>query len=96
MVISWENGEDLKFIQTYSVDEDYLFSFKQEVENNSLGLITLSESNTFSVTVMDYGLGAVFGCPAHDISTGHTDGNGFGNFEFAVPDGFFAFVERSP
>ena len=41
MVISWENGEDLKFIQTYSVDEDYLFSFKQEVENNSLGLITL-------------------------------------------------------
>ena len=41
VVISWENGEDLKFIQTYSVDEDYLFSFKQEVENNSLGLITL-------------------------------------------------------
>ena len=41
VVISWDNGEDLKFIQTYSVDEDYLFSFKQEVENNSLGLITL-------------------------------------------------------
>jgi len=41
VVISWDNGEDLKFIQTYSVDDDYLFSFKQEVENNSLGLITL-------------------------------------------------------
>ena len=41
VVISWDNGEDLKFIQTYSVDEDYLFSFKQEVENNSVGLITL-------------------------------------------------------
>ena len=48
VVISWENGEDLKFIQTYSVDEDYLFSFKQEVENNSLGLITLFPFNKLS------------------------------------------------
>ena len=39
--ISWNNGEGLKFIQTYSVDNDYLFSFKQEVENSSPGLITL-------------------------------------------------------
>ena len=36
-----------------------------------------------------------FGCPAHDISTGHTDGNGFGNFEFAVPDGFFALCTQN-
>ena len=39
--ISWNNGQGLKFIQTYSVDNNYLFSFKQEVENSSPGLITL-------------------------------------------------------
>lgn len=39
--ISWSNGQGLKFIQTYSVDNNYLFSFKQEVENSSPGLITL-------------------------------------------------------
>ena len=35
VIISWENEQGLKFFQTYSVDENYLFTFKQEVENNS-------------------------------------------------------------
>ena len=41
IIISWENGNGLKFIQKYSLDENYLFSFTQEVENNTPGLITL-------------------------------------------------------
>ncbi|GIS06186.1 MAG: hypothetical protein CM15mP109_09420 [Candidatus Dadabacteria bacterium] len=41
VVISWENGNGLKFIQRFSIDENYLFTFTQEVENNTLGLITL-------------------------------------------------------
>jgi YidC/Oxa1 family membrane protein insertase len=48
VTISWENDQGLKFLQTYSVDENYLFSFKQEVENNSLGLITLFPFNKLS------------------------------------------------
>mgnify|MGYP003674523243 FL=1 len=31
-----------------------------------------------------------FGSPAHAISSGNTDANGFGNFEYAVPSGYFS------
>ena len=33
---------------------------------------------------------ANFGSPAYAISSGNADGNGFGNFEFAVPSGFLS------
>jgi len=31
-----------------------------------------------------------FGSPMHSISSGNADGNSYGNFEFAVPSGYFA------
>ena len=31
-----------------------------------------------------------FGSPAYAISSGNTDGDGYGNFEYAVPSGYFA------
>ena len=31
-----------------------------------------------------------FGNPMFDISSGNSDANGYGNFEYAVPDGYFA------
>ena len=31
-----------------------------------------------------------FGNPSHSISSGNADANGYGNFEFAVPSGYFA------
>ena len=31
-----------------------------------------------------------FGNASHAISSGNTDGDGFGNFEYAVPSGYFA------
>ena len=33
---------------------------------------------------------ANFGSPAHAISSGNTDGDGYGNFEYAVPSGYFS------
>ena len=36
-----------------------------------------------------------FGSPAHAISSGNTDGDGFGNFEYAVPSGFFALCTKN-
>jgi len=37
----WENGQGLKFIRTISLDENYMFSITQSVENNSNKAITL-------------------------------------------------------
>ena len=31
-----------------------------------------------------------FGNPAYSISSGNTDGNGYGNFEYAVPSGYYS------
>ncbi|MBO6281400.1 MAG: membrane protein insertase YidC [Alphaproteobacteria bacterium] len=39
--LEWHNGQGLKFIQDISVDENYLFTVKQTVENNSGTEITL-------------------------------------------------------
>ena len=31
-----------------------------------------------------------FGSPSHSISSGNSDGNGYGNFEYAVPSGYYS------
>ena len=36
-----------------------------------------------------------FGSPIHSISSGNADANGFGNFEYAVPSGYFALCTKN-
>jgi len=36
-----------------------------------------------------------FGSPSYAISSGNADGNGFGNFEYAVPSGYFAICSKN-
>ena len=31
-----------------------------------------------------------FGSPMYSISSGNSDGNGYGNFEYSVPSGYYA------
>ena len=38
---------------------------------------------------------ANFGSPIHSISSGNADGNGYGNFEYAVPSGYFALCTKN-
>jgi len=51
-----------------------------------------SDEYYFATTTYDSG-GVVefnFGSPAFSISTGNTDGNGYGNFEYSVPSNYYA------
>lgn len=41
VTLVWDNGQGIKFINKISVDENYLFSLEQSVENNSDKAITL-------------------------------------------------------
>lgn len=41
LVLEWDNGQGLKFIETISVDENYLFDIKQSVENNTFNTVVL-------------------------------------------------------
>ena len=59
------------------------------------GAIALDTGQTYFFAVGESGSTAVvssanFGSPSFAISSGNTDGNGYGNFEYAVPSGYFA------
>jgi len=47
--------------------------------------IALSGANSGAQT-----MNANFGSPAFSISSGNSDGNGYGNFEYSVPSGYYA------
>jgi len=58
----------------------------------SLYNFTPSDFYHFSSSVYqsDSSISANFGSPSYTISSGNTDGNGYGNFEYAVPSGYYA------
>ncbi len=54
---------------------------------------TAKGGNLVTPTVAHYGSGTVewnFSSPSYAISSGNTDGNGYGNFEYSVPSGYYA------
>lgn len=48
VTLEWDNGQGIKFINQISLDEHYLFSVKQTVENNSGQAITVFPYGLFS------------------------------------------------
>jgi hypothetical protein len=59
---------------------------------------TLINGKTISPVVGHYGSGSVsfnFGNPPFTISSGNADADGFGNFEYAVPSGYFALCTKN-
>ena len=56
--------------------------------------ITDGYDYTFVSTTLDSGTDPVhewnFGSPSFSISSGNTDGDGYGNFEYAVPSGYYS------
>ena len=49
-VLSWDNGAGLRFVRTYSVDENYMFSVEQRVENYGAAPVTLHPYGLISRT----------------------------------------------
>jgi YidC/Oxa1 family membrane protein insertase len=42
LVLTWDNGEGLRFVRTYTVDENYMFAVKQRVENYGAKAVSLN------------------------------------------------------
>ena len=65
--------------------------------------ISSSPTSGFYFPAWSYGYsagGAVFelnfgGCPAYAITSGNADANGYGNFEYAVPSGYYALCTKN-
>ena len=66
------------------------------VSNFSLGtpcnLVFPVTAQYGSSQVSKYNFG---GSPSFTISSGNSDGNGYGNFEYAVPSGFYAWNSKN-
>ena len=59
---------------------------------------TIKDGKTISPVAGHYGSGSIsfnFGSPSFAISSSNADGNGFGNFEYAVPSGYFALCTKN-
>jgi len=59
------------------------------------GAISIDTGETYFFVLTDLGGGVVtyqanFGSPPFTISSGNSDGNGYGNFEYSVPSGYYA------
>ena len=52
--------------------------------------ITIDDFFAVGVTVEDSNLEINFGSPPFSISSGNSDGNGYGNFEYSVPSGYYS------
>jgi len=52
--------------------------------------ITSGETICFSSRILDNVFEFNFGNPPFTISSGNTDGNGYGNFEYSVPSGYYS------
>ena len=58
--------------------------------NSATTGITLNQFWSPFLEGANSGMSINFGSPAFAISSGNTDGNGYGNFEYAVPSGYYS------
>ena len=72
----------------------WLNSGNPESGASKTGAVTITAGETYVFGGTAYGATTEwqfnFGSPSFAISSGNTDGDGFGNFEFAVPSGYFS------
>ena len=74
-------------------DGSWLNSGNPESGASKTGAITITTGETYLFGNTSYGGASFqinFGSPPFAISSGNTDGNGFGNFEYAVPTGYLS------
>ena len=59
----------------------------------SQGAVSITADTNYFMWTSDYNskvIEANFGSPPYTISSGNSDGNGYGNFEYSVPSGYYA------
>lgn len=99
VVLEWDNGEGLKFITRISVDEHYMFTVSQAVENNRekevvlypYGLIARVPSPTGSRSVVHEGMVGVLDNTLEEIKYDDLKKE---NKEFTTTGGWIGFSDR--
>ena len=82
----------------FSVNGTFANSSNPADGTNSIAIGDAVTSETFmhfNCRPLDEYIQANFGAPPFSISSGNADANGFGNFEYAVPSGYFALCTKN-
>ena len=88
---TWTNGDIINM--SLNLDDNELKFYKNGAVQASGTAITIPSGYTYFVGASVYNSSAVsfnFGSPAFAISSGNTDGNDRGNFEYAPPSGYLS------
>ena len=74
------------------MDNDRVYFYKNgAIQNSGTGFdISAYSEYTFGCAPTLATLSGNFGSPSFAISSGNADGNGYGNFEYAVPSGYYS------
>ena len=99
IVLEWDNGQGLKFINKISVDDNYLFTINQSVENNTTksvtlypyGLIARSPLTTNKNSVVHEGMIGVLDNTLEEIKYDDLDDE---DQEFETKGGWLGFSDR--
>ena len=100
---TFSNGDIIGIALDY--DNEYLTVYKNGsaiVTNFDYGAVSTSsyvKSGKFiAPKVFNYGSGSIslnFGSPPYAISSGNSDGNGYGNFEYSVPANYYSLCSKN-
>ena len=96
---SWGNGDTISVL--LNIDDNEVIFYKDGTAQNSGTAISKTFSGFYYAVVQHTsGSGTSnfsmnFGNPPHSISSGNADANGYGNFEFAVPSGYYALCTKN-
>jgi len=87
---SWTTGDILSI--ACNVDSNQVTFYKNGTAQDSGTAISQNCANQYLMiaTAGGWSFQANFGNPSFSISSGNADANGYGNFEYAVPSGYYA------
>ena len=101
----YADGDILGFALDLDNGKGYISRNGTYYNNNNTSSSPDTNNPDFTVTISSSGSGVLvplgigyndgsvqfnFGSPPYSISSGNSDGNGYGNFEYSVPSGYYA------
>ena len=87
---TWQNSGDPTSGASKTGDVGVPMAVASTPNGVYMPLVTYLNASASGVTAANFG-----GCSGFDVSSANQDGNGYGNFEYAVPDGYMAICTKN-
>ena len=86
VALNIDDEEVTFYVNGSSVQDDYAFGSDTKASGTYIPLIFIGDATVFEMN---------YGNPPFSISSGNADANGYGNFEYAVPSGYYALCTKN-